>query len=222
VIDSQVSQFAEDVGIAQWRNSGQNAGQHPAMSTKPTIGNPLKGLQDIRKISGRKAPLEAWNPPFCGNIDMRIAADGTWFYLNSPIGRKPLVELFASVLRREKNDYFLVTPVEKCGIQVEDAPFVAVSLHTDGAGANQVLTFETNVDDEVKVSAQNPLRFQLEPRTGGLKPYVLVRAGLEALVTRSIFYDLVALGTVHGDWFGVWSCDVFFPMQRAAELDTRG
>jgi len=181
-------------------------------------GNPLKGLNEARSAKG-PPPVHLWNPPFCGDIDMRIAQDGTWFYLNSPIGRKPLVQLFASVLRREADGrYFLVTPVEKVGIRVDDAPFAAVRMSVTGSGPAQVIRFETTVEDEVTVDAQHPLRFAEEQGTGGLKPYVLVRAGLEALVSRALFYDLAAAGTVEDGWFGVWSSGVFFPMQRAAEI----
>jgi hypothetical protein len=181
-------------------------------------GNPLKGLAAARQ-AGAKPPVHLWNPPFCGDIDMRIAADGTWFYLNSPIGRKPLAQLFASVLRREEDGrYYLVTPVEKVGIRVDDAPFAAVRMSVSGAGRAQAIRFETNVDDEVTVDAAHPLRFAEEQGTGGLKPYVLVRPGLEALVSRALFYDLAAAGTVEDGWFGVWSSGVFFPMQRAAEI----
>lgn len=180
--------------------------------------NPLKGLTAARQ-SGAKPPVHLWNPPFCGDIDMRIAADGTWFYLNSPIGRKALVQLFASVLRREADGrYYLVTPVEKVGIRVDDAPFAAVRMSVSGEGSAQVIRFETNVEDEVTVDAAHPLRFAEEQGTGGLKPYVLVRAGLEALVSRALFYDLAAAGTIEDGWFGVWSSGRFFPMQRAAEI----
>ena len=180
--------------------------------------NPLKGLTAARQ-SGAKPPVHLWNPPFCGDIDMRIAADGTWFYLNSPIGRNPLVQLFASVMRREADGrYYLVTPVEKVGIRVDDAPFAAVRMSVSGEGPAQVIRFETNVEDEVTVDAAHPLRFAEEQGTGGLKPYVLVRAGLEALVSRALFYDLAAAGTIEDGWFGVWSSGRFFPMQRAAEI----
>ena len=180
--------------------------------------NPLKGLTAARQ-SGAKPPVHLWNPPFCGDIDMRIAADGTWFYLNSPIGRNPLVQLFASVMRREADGrYYLVTPVEKVGIRVDDAPFAAVRMSVSGEGPAQVIRFETTVEDEVTVDAAHPLRFAEEQGTGGLKPYVLVRAGLEALVSRALFYDLAAAGTIEDGWFGVWSSGRFFPMQRAAEI----
>ena len=180
--------------------------------------NPLKGLAEARKAKG-PPPVHLWNPPFCGDIDMRIAQDGTWFYLNSPIGRKPLVQLFASVMRLDADGkYYLVTPVEKVGIRVDDAPFTAVRMQVAGAGREQVIGFETNVDDEVTVDAAHPLRFAPEEGTGGLKPYVMVRAGLEALVIRALFYDLVAAGTVEGEWFGVWSSGQFFPMLKADEI----
>jgi hypothetical protein len=181
--------------------------------------NPLQGLKEAS--GGRKGlpPVHLWNPPFCGDIDMRIAADGTWFYLNSPIGRKPLVNLFASVLRLDPDHkYYLVTPVEKCGIRVDDAPFTAIRMGVDGQGRDQVVHFETNCDEAVTVDGAHPLRFAEEAGTGGLKPYVMVRAGLEALVVRALFYDLVAAGTIEGEWFGVWSSGRFFPMQKAAEI----
>ncbi len=111
-----------------------------------------------------------------------------------------------------------MTPVEKCGIRVDDAPFLAIRMQAEGEGRNQVIRFETNVDDEVTVDAAHPLRFETEAGTGGLKPYVLVRARLEALVSRALFYDLVARGTVEDDWFGVWSSGQFFPMQRATDI----
>ena len=181
-------------------------------------GNPLKGLSAARAAKG-PPPVHLWNPPFCGDIDMRIAQDGTWFYMNSPIGRKPLVQLFSSVLRQDEDGkYYLVTPVEKVGIRVEDAPFTAVRMAVEGEGRTQSIRFETNVDDEVTVDAAHPLRFVEEEGTGGLKPYVLVRARLEALVSRALFYDLAAVGTVEDGWFGVWSSGQFYPMQKAAEI----
>ena len=189
------------------------------MATASDVSNPLKGLNDVVKAKGLP-PVELWNPPFCGDIDMRIAADGLWYYMNSPIGRKPLMKLFASILRFDADGkYYLVTPVEKCGIRVDDAPFVAIRMQVTGIGHDQVISFETNVDDEAAVGPKNPLRVADEAGTGGLKPYVLVRRNLEALVSRALFYDLVALGVVEGEWFGVWSSGVFFPMQRASEIE---
>jgi hypothetical protein len=185
----------------------------------------LKAFQEAAKAGARgPPPVDSWNPPFCGDIDMRIAQDGTWFYMNSPIGRKPLVKLFASVMRREPDgSYVLVTPVEKCGIRIDDAPFVAVAMTIAGRGRDQAVTFTTNVDDDVTVDAVHPLRFATETGTGGFKPYVRVRGGLEALVARAVFYDLVAAGRVEPDetgvpWFGLWSCGTFWRMAPAAEI----
>jgi uncharacterized protein len=188
-------------------------------TTVRDASNPLQGLKEVAAGGKTHPPVHLWNPPFCGDIDMRIAQDGTWFYMNSPIGRKPLFTLFSSVLRHDEDGkYYLVTPVEKCGIRVDDAPFVAIRMGVVGKGRDQVIRFETNVDDEVTVGKLNPLRFETEAGTDGLKPYVLVRARLEALVSRALFYDLAALGRVEGEWFGVWSSGEFFPMQRANEI----
>jgi len=173
--------------------------------------------------TGRRAPpVELWDPPFCGNLDMRIASDGTWFYLKTPIGRPALVKLFASVLKREGNDYFLVTPVEKCGIRVDDAPFLAVELMIEKGPSGQVLNFRTNVDDCVVCGPRHALRFDLEAPTGGLKPYLHVRRGLWAKVTRTLFFDLVDLGEereIDGTAvFGVSSMGVFFAMAPAEQV----
>ncbi len=183
-------------------------------------GNPLRGLKEAQSGGTTLPPVEQWNPPFCGDIDMRIAADGTWYYMNSPIGRKPLYVLFSRIVRKDGDKYFLVTPVEKCGITVDDAPFTAIRMGITGSGNQQVITFETNVDDTVTVNADCRLRFVQEQGTGGLKPYIRVRRNLEALVSRPLFYDLVAAGVTQGEWFGVWSSGVFFPMQLAKEIAT--
>ena len=167
-------------------------------------------------------PVHLWNPPFCGDLDMRIAADGTWFYLKTPIGRPALVKLFASVLKREGKKYFLVTPVEKCGITVEDAPFLAVELKLDDGERGQILHFRTNVDEWVACGRDHALRFEPERETGGLKPYIHVRRDLWAKVTRALFYDLVDLGEerdIAGQrMFGVASADQFFAMAPAESL----
>jgi hypothetical protein len=167
-------------------------------------------------------PVERWNPPFCGDIDMRIEADGTWYYQNTPIGRPALVKLFASVLKREGEKYVLVTPVEKVGITVADTPFLAVELTTRQDGRGQVLGFRTNVDDFVEVGPGHALRFDEDAATGGLKPCLHVRRGLWAKVTRSLFYDLVELGEerrVDGkDLFGVASNGEFFVIAEASAL----
>ena len=167
-------------------------------------------------------PVERWNPPYCGDIDMRIAADGTWFYQKTPIGRPALVKLFASVLKREGDKHFLVTPVEKVGIAVDDAPFLAVEMKATDGQAGRVLEFRTNVDDWVAAGSGHALRFELQPETGGLKPYLHVRRELWAKVTRALFYDLVALGEereVGGKaMFGVMSGGMFFAMAEANAL----
>jgi hypothetical protein len=167
-------------------------------------------------------PVERWNPPFCGDIDMRIAADGTWFYQKTPIGRPALVKLFASVLKREGDKYFLVTPVEKVGIVVEDAPFLAVEMNPSAGGVSPILQFRTNVDDWVAAGPGHALRFELQPANGGLKPYLHVRRDLWAKVTRALFYDLVALGEerdVGGKaMFGVVSGGEFFAMAEASAV----
>ncbi len=184
----------------------------------------LDALAGAAGQAARKGPppVELWNPPFCGDLDMRIAADGTWFYLKTPIGRLPLVKLFASVLKREGDKYFLVTPVEKCGIVVDDAPFLAVELKVERGERGQVLSFRTNVDDWVACGPGHALRFEPEAETGGLKPYLHVRRNLWARVKRALFYDLVELGEerdVDGvRMFGVVSAGEFFAMAPADTL----
>ena len=167
-------------------------------------------------------PVHLWNPPFCGDIDMKIAADGTWFYQKTPIGRPALVKLFASVLKREGDSYFLVTPVEKVGIVVEDAPFLAVEMSVTSADGGRVLRFRTNVDDWVEAGPGHALRFIEDSANGGLKPMLHVRSDLWAKVTRALFYDLVELGEerdVDGKaMFGVVSAGEFFPMAEASAL----
>ncbi len=187
------------------------------------------GLETITGALGRAAkgphglpPVELWNPPFCGDLDMRIAADGTWFYLNTPIVRPALVRLFASVLKREGDRYFLVTPAEKCGIRVDDAPFLAVEMQVDDGADGRVLNFRTNVDDWVACGPDHELRFETETATGGLKPYLHVRRGLWAKVTRALFFDLVELGEERdiggAAMFGVSSMGAFFPMAPANQI----
>jgi hypothetical protein len=153
---------------------------------------------------------------------MRIARDGTWFYLGTPIGRPALVRLFSSILKREDDLYFLVTPVEKVGITVDDAPFVAVDFAAEGAGRDQRLTFETNVGDRATAGPEHPIRVARDARSGEPAPYVLVRRNLEALIDRKSFYRLVDLGqveTVDGvAQFGVWSDGAFFAIAPAADL----
>ncbi len=149
---------------------------------------------------------------------MRIARDGTWFYLGTPIGRPELVRLFSTILRRDGDDYFLVTPVEKVGITVDDAPFVAVDFEAHEAGKGQSLRFETNVGDHVTAGPEHPIRVTRDPETGEPSPYVLVRANLEALIDRKSFYRLVEIGARRDGWFGLWSGGEFFGIIPEDEL----
>ncbi|MEP1932612.1 MAG: DUF1285 domain-containing protein [Roseibium sp.] len=165
-------------------------------------------------------PVGKWNPPFCGDLDIRIARDGTWFYMGSPIGRKALARLFASVLRKDEDGkHYLVTPVEKIGITVDDAPLVAVEMAVDGIGETQVLTLRTNMGDLVTVGPERPLRFEKEPESGGLKPYVNVRGRLEALFTRALMYQLADLMVERagddGPEMGVWSSGRYFAVDSS-------
>jgi uncharacterized protein len=167
-------------------------------------------------------PVHLWNPAYCGEIDMRIAADGTWFYHGTPISRPALVKLFASILKREGEKYVLVTPVEKCGIVVDDAPFTAVELQVRDRREGRQLCFRTNVDDWVACGAGHPLRFDQETATGGLKPYLHIRRNLWARVTRTVFYELVDLGETREIagrlMFGVASVGQFYAMAPASTL----
>jgi hypothetical protein len=183
----------------------------------------LRGLGEAAAQRTRgPAPVHLWNPPDCGDIDIRIAADGTWFYYGSPIGRAPLVQLFSSILRKDGDRHVLVTPYEKVGVKVDDAPFLAVELRVEGDANDQTLTFRTNVEDVVTVDEQHPMRFE-RGASEGLKPYVRVRGNLWALVKRALFYDLVALGRAERweseNWFGVRSRGMFFPMCLASEIE---
>ncbi|NVN85104.1 MAG: DUF1285 domain-containing protein [Rhodopseudomonas sp.] len=166
-------------------------------------------------------PVHLWNPPFCGDLDMRIARDGTWFYLGSPIGRPALVRLFSTILKREDGKHFLVTPVEKVGIQVEDAPFLAVEMAKDEDARGRLLRFRTNVDDWVDCDSAHRLRFEAGA-DGGLTPYLHVRADLWAKVTRALYYDLVDMGeerVVDGrPMFGIASGGDFFSMADAEQM----
>lgn len=185
----------------------------------------LAGLHDAAQKAGKSGspPVHLWNPPYCGEIGMKIARDGTWFYQGSPIGRMPLVKLFASILRKDPDRYVLVTPVEMVGVEVEDAPFLAVELQDEASVDGPVLSFRTNVDDWVRVDADHPLRFENGPAEG-VKPYVRVRGDLWALVTRALTYDLVERGVVKSvvgiEMFGVESAGSFFAIAPAADMES--
>ncbi|MEO1000384.1 MAG: DUF1285 domain-containing protein [Pseudomonadota bacterium] len=171
-------------------------------------------------------PVHLWNPPFCGDLDMRIARDGTWFYLGTPIGRAPMVRLFSSIIRKDGEDYFLVTPVEKVGITVDDAPFVATDFEVADPGPDQRVTFTTHVGDEAEAGPAHPIRVVRDAETGEPSPYILIRANLEALIDRKSFYRLVELCTheeVSGErWFGLRSGGAFFPFIPSADLPEVG
>ena len=183
----------------------------------------LEAMSEAVRASGEAIPpVHRWNPPDCGDIDMRIGTDGTWYYQKTPITRPALVRLFASILKREDDRYYLVTPVEKCGITVDDAPFLAVDVAADSTSAECVLRFLTNVGEEVVCGPDHQLRFEPQPQNGGLKPYLHVRRGLWAKVTRPVYYDLAELGEERmvgaEPWFGVVSQGEFFPMAPASDL----
>jgi len=181
----------------------------------------IAGLEALMKAQAGKRlpPLEAWDPPHCGDIGLKIRADGTWLYQESPINRPALVKLFAGVLRKDADGkHYLVTPSEKVDVAVEDAPFLAVEMEVHGAGREQTLIFRTNVEDIVSVGPDHPLRFAVEEKAKGLKPYIVVRGRLEALVTRALYYDLIALaleGEANGPSPGLWSGGRFFALPEA-------
>lgn len=173
-------------------------------------------LADVARLAEEKKlpPVEKWNPAHCGDSFMRIAADGTWYHEGSPIGREAMVRLFSTILRREPDgSYVLVTPVEKLAIEVEDAPFVAVELKSEGQGDARSLAFRLNTGDLVIAGPDNPIRFDAQRGEAGPRPYLAVRAGLEALIARPVFYELVDLALAEGaEPLGLWSRGAFFPM----------
>ena len=177
----------------------------------------IQGLDGLLAAAAgtRMPPVELWSPPYCGDIGMAIAADGTWIYQGSPIGRIAMVKMFARILRRDEDGrHYLVTPVEKVDVSVADAPFRAVEMEIEAPGPEQTLILRTNVDDIVRVGPANPLRFAVESASGGLKPYVLVRGRLEALLTRALYYDLVELAEPYGsgDRLALRSGGALFPL----------
>lgn len=183
-----------------------------------------EGIASVARQLTKKGhpPVHLWDPPFCGDLDMRIARDGTWYYLGTPIGRFELVKLFSSIIRKDEDKYFLVTPAEKVGIKVDDAPFVAVDFVTNGKGSNQTLTFETHVGDKVQLNKENSLRVLIDKKSGEPKPYIHIRSGLEALIDRKSFYRLIEICSTNTnnkeEWFGLWSNKNFFPIILASEL----
>ncbi len=186
-------------------------------ATPPPLMRGLAELQQAAAKGRRIPPVERWNPPHCGPIPMRIARDGTWLYMGTPIGRAAMVRLFSTVLRREEDGSFvLVTPVERVGIEVDDAPFVAVSVAREGEGEAQTLTFLTNVGDETVAGPDRPIHVTTDPRTGEPSPYVRVRGRLDALMARPVFYELADMAVERGGEMGVWSGGAFFALGPAA------
>lgn len=191
------------------------------------VAKGLSGLEALVSRAGKKEkglpPVDQWHPDFCGDIPMEIKADGTWFYMGTPIGRKALVQLFSTVLRKDEDGKtYLVTPVELVGITVEDAHFIAVEMNAHEEGGEQVITMRTNMDDVVEVGKDNPMRFVIVPENDGVKPYVLVRGRLEAVLARSVMYELISHGEeieVDGRlMFAVRSKGEVFPIMPADEL----
>jgi len=205
--------------------NGSNKGKSGKSGNNDPSG--LEAIAAAARQAGEKSlpPVHLWNPPHCGDIGLRIGRDGTWYYQNSPIGRMPLVKLFASVLRKDPDEYVLVTPVEKITIEVEYAPFVAVEMQhrhdATVAGDQPVLAFRTNVGDWVEAGPDHEIRFEPGP-SEGIKPYIRVRSNLWALVSRPLFYDLIELGetrTIAGkEVFGVESGGAFFTIAPAADI----
>lgn len=179
----------------------------------------VKGLAQVQQSFPARgpAPVHLWNPPFCGDIGLKINRNGAWFYQESVIARPALVKLFASILRKDTDRYVLVTPVEMVSVEVEDAPFLAVEMWVEQGEAGPVLALRTNVDDEVRVDSGHPLRFETGA-AGGLKPYVLVRGGLWALLSRPLALALVELGESREGMFGIESGGAFFPIAGKGDL----
>lgn len=191
------------------------------------VAKGLTGLEALISRAGKRErglpPVDQWHPDFCGDIPMEIKADGTWFYMGTPIGRKTLVKLFSTVLRKDEDGKtYLVTPVERVGITVEDAHFIVVEMNAHEEDGEQVLTMRTNMDDIIEVGPDNPLRFEIVEENDGVKPYVLVRGRLEALLSRSVMYELVSMGEeieVDGElMFAIKSRGEIFPIMPAEEL----
>lgn len=185
----------------------------PMTATPPDLTG--LSLAEIARLASeaKLPPVDSWNPSHCGDSEMRIARDGTWFHQGSPIGRPAMVKLFSTILRREADGgYVLVTPVEKLDIAVEEAPFIAVEVKSEGAGRDRRLAFRLNTDDLVVAGPEHPLR--IETREDGPYPFLLVRKGLEALIARQVYYELANLALDDGaDPPGLWSDGQFFRLE---------
>lgn len=186
----------------------------PMTDKQPPSFRPDLFAAEAKKATGNKGlpPVHLWNPEFCGDIDMHIKRDGSWDYMGSPISRPAMVRLFSTILRHDEDGkYYLVTPVEKVGIRVDDAPFVAVEMRVEGAGEAQILHFRSNVDDSMTADKDHPIRISYDAK-GGPCPYILVRDRLEALISRSVYYQLAELAVEKDTHYGVWSDGCFFTL----------
>ena len=187
----------------------------PQSSIKDLAGL-LKQIKQESSQAKKLPPVHLWNPPFCGDIDMRIARDGKWYYMGTPIGRSAMVKLFSTIMRRDEDNFYLVTPVEKVGIQVEDAPFVVVLMEVIEQGKDQIVKLITNVEDEIYVGSDHPLRVEYKNKNHEPAPYVLVRDRLEALISRNVFYQMVDIAEekeIEGKkCLGIWSQGQFYSL----------
>jgi len=180
--------------------------------------NPASLFQNISKFEKKFPPVHLWNPPLCENVDMRISKDGTWYFMNSPISRLRMVKLFSRVLRLDKDGcYYLVTPVEKIKLEVEDKPFIVIDFKILNPGKDQIIIFETNTEDSFALDNKHPLRVVNNKKTFEPSPYITVRNNLEGLITRNIFYKLVDLSEVTKvkgiPRAGVWSSNIFYSLE---------
>jgi hypothetical protein len=169
-------------------------------------------FEEISKLDETSfPPVHLWNPPLCKNVDIRIDREGRWFFMNSPIGRQRMVNLFSRVLRYDDDGfYYLVTPVEKIKLEVEDKPFLIVDYNLSGDGNKQMITFITNTNEEFLLSSNHPMRLVIDEKTEEPSPYVLVRSNLEGLISRNIFYKLVDIAMKNKSDLGIWSDGIFF------------
>ena len=171
----------------------------------------------------KPAPVDSWDPPYCGELDIRIARDGQWYYNNSPIGRKRLVRLFSNILKREEDIYYLVTPAEKIKIKVDDVPFIIVDMEYTKKGTSQAISFLTNTETKFTLGKKNPLRVEFNEKTKEPSPYVTVRKNLEGLIDRKTFYRLADKCEIHlhrgESWFGIWSMEKFYPITESKNLE---
>ncbi|GLQ23492.1 hypothetical protein GCM10007853_13660 [Algimonas ampicilliniresistens] len=191
-----------------------NGGKSPKSDPINGAGFSLQDLMDaLADTSGDQRPVDRWNPDYCGEMDLVIKADGSWWHEGSRITRRGLIDLFASVLRKDEDGRtYLVTPVEKLGIQVERAPFLAIRVDATGEGEDQRLFFKTNLDETVEAGPDYPIRVETDAETMEPDPYVQVRGRLEAAINRAVFYELVELAVERDDTLGVWAGGAFFPL----------